>query len=470
MQPIYESIPYVDPQEIFTVFYQRSWSMWLDSSDASQGSAMRSRYSFIAVDPFDTLICREGRVYFSGEILPDIDIFTALKNSLSKFSLLSIEGLPPLQTGLVGMWSYDLCHEIEPVPLPSHNDINFPQVAVGLYDLVIAFDHHLKKTWMISSGFPYLDDKKRLTHAKQRLLWLKEQLKTFVDLPQRPLISDLDIQSNFDQAYYKRAVKNAIEYIKAGDIFEVNLSQRFSAVLPKNYDPYALYLDLRQANHAPFSAYIHFDQYTIASASPERFLKLSDRRVETRPIKGTRPRGNTEAEDKSLANELLCSDKDRAENIMIVDLMRNDLSRVCRDDSLRVTQLCAIETFKNVHHLVSAVEGDLSDNMTAVDLLAHSFPGGSITGAPKVRAMQIIAEIEQIARGPYCGSIGYISFHGDMDLSIVIRTFVVHDDLLTFHGGGAIIMDSDPAAEYAESCMKVAALRNVLTQSLKVTA
>src|SRR5690606_22147538 len=246
-----------------------------------------------------------------------------------------------------------------------------------------------------------------------------------------------------------------------GDIFEACIAQCFHAPMP-HLTPWQLYQRLRQFNPAPFAAYIHAGHYHIASASPERFLKLQHRQVEARPIKGTRPRDTDFSKDQALANELLASEKDWAENVMIVDLLRNDLSRVCQDHSVQVPQLCGLESYVTVHHLVSVITGKLKNNHQIVDLLRATFPGGSITGAPKIRAMEIIGEIEQIVRGPYCGSVGYFGFDGHMDTSIAIRTFAIKDQTVTFHAGGAIVADSDPLAEYQETLDKAAALKRSL--------
>ena len=243
------------------------------------------------------------------------------------------------------------------------------------------------------------------------------------------------------------------------------MTQRFRAPLPEGVTPFELYRRLRAVNPAPFAAYLDFPEVVVASSSPERFLKLRDGRVETRPIKGTRPRGKTPAEDDALALELLASEKDRAENVMIVDLLRNDLSRVCRDESVKVPELCVLETYATVFHLVSTVVGELLPGMTAVDLLKASFPGGSITGAPKIRAMEIIAELEPTQRGPYCGSIGYLSFTGSMDSNIVIRSYAIKDGTVTFQAGGGIVADSKPDAEYEETMDKARALLAALSPS-----
>jgi para-aminobenzoate synthetase component 1 len=253
-----------------------------------------------------------------------------------------------------------------------------------------------------------------------------------------------------------------VDYIQAADIVQANLSQRVLADLPVGLDGWGLYRRLRARNPAPFAAYLRTAGIEIVSASPERFLKLAERQVETRPIKGTRPRGATPEEDRKLGEELLASEKDRAENVMIVDLLRNDLSRVCRDHTVLTPEICKLESFATVHHLFSTVTGELKDGATAVDLLKATFPGGSITGAPKIRAMEIIAELEPTRRGPYCGAIGWLGFDGDMDTSITIRTYAIKGRTVTFQAGGGIVADSDPAAEYEESQDKARALVQAL--------
>jgi para-aminobenzoate synthetase component 1 len=272
----------------------------------------------------------------------------------------------------------------------------------------------------------------------------------------------VELESNFTQPGYETAVQRVIDYILAGDIFQANLSQCLQTRLPSGLTGFNLYRRLRKVNPAPFAAFVRFDDIEIVSASPERFLKLQQGRIETCPIKGTRPRGATPQADQALAAELLASEKDRAENVMIVDLLRNDLSRVCRDGSVNVPRLCELETFATVFHLVSTVTGELLPGKTAVDLLRACFPGGSITGAPKIRAMEIIAELEPTQRGPYCGSIGYIGFDGSMDTSITIRTYGIKDGIVTFQAGGGIVADSRPADEYEETVAKARALIRAL--------
>jgi para-aminobenzoate synthetase component 1 len=268
------------------------------------------------------------------------------------------------------------------------------------------------------------------------------------------------VYSNFTPPDYRAAVQRAIDYIHAGDCFQVNLSQRLlhRATVP----PLELYGRLRERNAAPFAGYFDLGDFVIASASPERFLRVEDGEVETRPIKGTRPRGSTAEEDRRHAEELLSSSKDRAENVMIIDLLRNDLGRVCEYGSVRVPAVCRLESYRYVHHLVSEVRGRLRRGLGPVDLLRAAFPGGSVTGAPKVRAMEIIAELEPTARGPYCGSLGYIGFDGSMDTNLLIRTFTIGKGWMQFPVGGGIVADSDPASEYAETLHKAEGLLRAL--------
>ncbi|MEY9511437.1 aminodeoxychorismate synthase component I [Bradyrhizobium elkanii] len=250
------------------------------------------------------------------------------------------------------------------------------------------------------------------------------------------------------------AVQRVIELILAGDLFQANIAQCFSAKVSPLFDPLTFYCQLRSLNPAPFAALLRYDRLTIASSSPERFLKLTGRQVETRPIKGTIARSADSGEDRRRAEILLASEKDCAENIMIVDLLRNDLSRVCTDNSVEVTALCDLESYASVHHLVSVVRGALAADQDAISLLRACFPGGSVTGAPKVRAMEIIADIEKVAREVYCGSIGFIGFNGQMDTNIAIRTVMIDDELAVFHAGGGITAMSNPEAEYEETLAK----------------
>ncbi|MHB1948522.1 MAG: aminodeoxychorismate synthase component I [Gammaproteobacteria bacterium] len=447
--PLYQEISYQNPVAVFALFANQNGSVFLDSAQLRPACA---RFSFIAVDPFLILTSKNDTM----------DPFAKLADELAQFTLARHQDLPPFQGGVAGFFGYDLCQHLEKFVSKQIDDIQFPDLALGFYDLVIAFDHELKKAWIFSSGFPLTKESERLERSQERLIWLEQKLQSVAD--NKEITKSISaITTNFTCEEYCEAVQKVQEYILAGDIFEANISQRFSAHLPEDYEPFALYCNLRAENPAPFAAYLNFQDTIIASASPERFLKLTYGQVETRPIKGTRPRGKTQEEDLKLAHELSSSIKDQAENVMIVDLLRNDLSRVCEDHSVQVPQLCGLESYATVHHLVSVVTGKLRQDLHAVDLLRATFPGGSITGAPKIRAMEIIAEIEPTQRGPYCGSVGYIGFNGDMDTSITIRTYTIKNQLLTFQAGGAITVDSNPLTEYEETLTKAQALRKALS-------
>ncbi len=461
MKPLVSEIPFQDPIHIFASFAKDDGAVFLDSASSSDKN---SRYSFIAIDPFLLLHSKNGMVTLGKDTIAG-NPFEILKTQLKRYPLLCHDSLPPFQGGIAGFFSYDLCHHLEALPSPANDDMCFPDMMQGFYDLVIAIDKKKEKAWIFSSGYPEQSPIQRQGRSEKRLHWLQNKLS---DLPPHSPLGEIKgeiaISKSFDEPTYKAAIQHVIDYIYAGDVFEVNLSQRFSSLLPKGASPFQLYHKLRTQNPAPFAAFMTFGDTAIASASPERFLLLDkNRNVETCPIKGTRPRGKTEAEDRALAHQLLHSEKDRAENIMIVDLMRNDLSKVCHNDSVKVEQLFQIESFATVHQLVSYISGKLKNDRDAIDLLTACFPGGSVTGAPKIRAMEIIAEIEHTCRGPYCGAIGYIGFDGTMDTSITIRSYAIKGNTITFQAGGAIVADSCPHEEYVETLDKAKALHNALS-------
>jgi para-aminobenzoate synthetase component 1 len=448
--PFVKEVTYVDPEQVLLRLSNEHHLCFLDSSKQDE---MLGRYSYIAFDPFLILESKNDMH----------DPFDALSLALERYKSVAVNHLPPFQGGAMGYFGYDLLHHLENVPRSVHDQIKAPDMLIGLYDCLIAFDHVKQKAWIISQGFPETDMLKRMARAKQRAQMLYQ--KAF-EQPERKPISTWAcpsvIESNMTKAEYCQRIARVIDHIRAGDIYQANIAQCFSSEWPDNIDPIDLYIALRTKNPAPFSAFIQTDQLAIASASPERFMRLQDRHVETRPIKGTRARGKTLIEDQAIAKALLCSEKDRAENTMIVDLMRNDLSRVCESGSVKVTTLCGLETYETVHHLVSVIEGTLSSDHNAITLLKAAFPGGSITGAPKIRAMEIIHDIEPFSRGVYCGNIGYIGFDGNMDTSIVIRTYTIINHRLYFQAGGGIVADSDPEDEYEETLTKAFALRKIV--------
>lgn len=374
-----------------------------------------------------------------------------------------IPDLPPFQCGLAGYIGYEYGRRLERIPAPRRDDLQLPDVQLGAYDWVVAWDHERGKGWVVvrtdgqMGGWP---------DGRRRLAMVIDRLANATPPPGAARHgAPPQIRSGFTRDEYLTAVERVREYILAGDVFQANLSQRFEA--PCALEPFELYRRLRAVNPAPFAAYVQGEQFAVASASPERFLQVTpEGAVETRPIKGTRPRGSTPDEDKALAAELLASEKDRAENVMIVDLLRNDLSKVCRPGSVEVPALCALESHPTVHHLVSTVTGVLESGRTALDLLRAAFPGGSVTGAPKVRAMEIIAELEPVARGVYCGAIGCVSVTGAMDTAIPIRTATLQGGRAWFHAGGGIVADSDPALEYEETLAKAAGIVRALGPAL----
>lgn len=463
--PLFAEIDYRDSLDIFNVFKDEKWAIFFDSANHQQPFQSTNGYSYIAVDPF-IAFCLKDEI-FVGEDKTTSDPFAWLRQVSGRFQSEKNPKLPPFQGGIAGYFSYDLCHYLENISLPVIDDMDFPDMAVGIYDTIISFDHRLNKAWIVSTGFPEVELEKRRIRARKRLSRLNQLIsRSPSDEPKSEIyVSDVkkpEINTAFTRDEYEKLVIKAKDYILNGDIFEVNLSQRFKTTLPQGFSAFTLYRTMRTVNPSPFSAYLNLGSKKIVSASPERFLSLRENNVEARPIKGTIRRGRTKEEDQQLAECLANSEKDRAENVMIVDLIRNDLSRVCLDDSVTVETLCGLESYPTVHHLVSVVKGQLKEGEDALSLLAAAFPGGSITGAPKVRAMQIISELEVNRRGPYCGSIGYISFTGEMDTSIVIRTFAVSENDLVYHAGGAIVLDSDPSGEYEELLLKSAALSKAL--------
>ena len=492
-----------DPVEVAARFLDLPYLLFLDSaSRMGSGSAEAralGRFSFLAADPAIVVRSR-GTVT---EILQNDtwrpaegDALGVVRGLLNDARVEPVPGLPPFQGGAAGYIGYDYGAVLERIPPTRYDDLALPDVILGFYDWVIAWDHQIGQAWIVSLGLPGCGDA-RERRAKERLDMVaaraagprgggaagrdqhiggRRGAEQAGPLPRRPAASPpapsygvgptdaaiaIGLRSTFTHRGYLDAVAKVREYIVAGDIFQANLSQRFQA--PLREPPFELYRRLRRRNPAPFAAYLGFHDVTVLSASPERFLRLDhDRQVETRPIKGTRPRGLVPMHDAALGRALAESEKDRAENVMIVDLLRNDLSRVCRPGTVRVPELFALEQHPTVHHLVSTVVGELEPTADAVDLVRAAFPGGSITGAPKVRAMEIIAELEPTRRGVYCGSIGYISATGAMDTSIVIRTFVAAGGELYFQAGGGIVADSDPELEYRETLDKARALIETL--------
>jgi para-aminobenzoate synthetase component 1 len=447
-------------------FAARPFSFWLDSG---MDPRKLGRWSFMGSDPFLVMRSRGDEITLirnSGEEKRRGNPFDVLGELLAQYRLEYHDPKIPFTGGAVGYLSYDLGRFIEKLPSNAVDDLQLPESYLGFYDAVVAFDHLENRVYVISTGFPETENGKRQSRAERRLNELKDLVMLAPPPPDNVSVSPaekLAIKSNFSHENYLKAVATAREYICAGDIFQVNLSQRLETELKT--PPYELYKRLRKINPAPFAVYFNFHGVQIVGASPERYLKVRGDRVETRPIKGTKPRGKTSETDKALGESLLASKKDRAENIMIVDLERNDIGRVCRYGSVKVTELAILETYPTVFHLTSTVIGQLREDKNIIDLLKATFPGGSITGAPKVRAMEIIDELEPTRRSVYCGSLGYIGFNGDIDLNIVIRTIIIKDGKAYFQVGGAIVYDSEPESEYIETLDKGKASIMAVTQS-----
>ena len=395
------------------------------------------------------------------------------------------QNLPPFQGGWMGFFGYEFGRCFERVPSAKHDEFDLPIAMFGLYDIVLAWDHQAPgRGWIFSSGLPEYDSGRRETRQVQRR-------DLFMEILERPTLDDPSHANmasaygrfqatgfqamahgltapqfetrlgggwlgSFDSLGFRKAVDQAREYIYAGDIFQVNLAQRL--MKPSSVDSATLYRHLREVNAAPFAGYFDGGSFQIISASPERFLQVRDRIVETRPIKGTRRRTGSSVDDGELARELTDSPKDRAENTMIVDLLRNDLSRVCEPNSISVPQWCDVEFYPYIIHLVSAVQGKLCESASITDLIRATFPGGSITGAPKIRAMEIISELEPTVRGPYCGSLGYIGLDGSLDMNILIRTITASRGWWQMQVGGGIVADSHSDMEEEETWTKAAGL------------
>ncbi len=460
-----ELIPAPDPWEVARRLAHLPHLLFLDSAEQHE---QRGRYSYVSADPYG--------------IASNFAGMQQMERSPRRIA--ALPRLPPFQGGYAGLFSYGLGRQFERIPNTRHDEFDVQELAVGSYDWVFSFDHQQRRAWLVSTGEIGVEWPEQAERTANRLRDAIRSLRSPRDVhtprspkdnpgvntpgspklaPQFPLPGFPGVTSNFDRAGYEAAVARVVEYIHAGDCFQVNLSQRLLAPLREH--PLELYGRLRQLNPAPFAGYFDLGDFQILSASPERFLRVfPDGEIETRPIKGTRPRGNTPEEDTALIRDLATSPKDRAENVMIVDLLRNDIGKVSEFGSVTVPRVCEVETFRFVHHLVSEVRGKLRPGLGPLDLLAAAFPGGSVTGAPKVRAMEIIAELEPTARGPYCGCLGWIGFDGAMDTNILIRTFTAGRGWLQFPVGGGIVADSDPAREYEETLHKAAGLLQSLNQ------
>jgi len=455
--PLLTELPYrPDSTALFETIADWPWAVFLDSGRHHPG---QSRYDIISAQPYIRLITRGPltEVHADGTALSRDDPFALLRRHLEIDPAPSRDahGLP-FCGGAIGYFGYDLARRIEHLPSRATAGERIPDMAVGIYDWAVVVDHLEQRSWLVGQGRDPETDIKWNALAARFSNPAPERRRT-------PFRVMSNIACSHTRESYGRAFRRIRQYIQDGDCYQVNLAQRFAA--QATGDAWLAYQSLRVLNPAPFSAYLSTPYAQILSSSPERFLRVAQGEVETKPIKGTRPRAGHARLDAQLAEELRLSEKDRAENVMIVDLLRNDLSKNCEWGSVRVPRLFDVESYATVHHLVSTVTGRLRAGRDAIDLLRGSFPGGSITGAPKVRAMEIIDEVERFRRGVYCGAIGYIGFDGGMDTNIAIRTLTCSHGSVRFWAGGGIIADSEVESEYQESFDKARALLHLLEQS-----
>jgi len=418
----------------------------------------RGRYSIIGFDPFDI---------YSDKDTNNLD---RLKGKFSKFNNSQKFHNVPLTSGLVGYIGYDYGLAQERIVQNSIDDLNVPNIYFGFYDSLLIVDH-LKNSMMItSSGLPETDDLLKELRAKERIAYIEEKLLHLESEGNQVVYemnsnADVMLSSNFTKEQYEETVNRALGYISEGDIYQVNLSQRFCLKPHLDIDPILLYQILTQTSPSSFGVYFDGGAFQILSSSPERFLHLRDSNVTTRPMKGTRPRGVTKEDDLKYKREIINSIKDKAELLMITDLLRNDLGRVCNYGSIEVDEMRTIEEYKTVYQATSSVRGVLQEGKDCFDLIQACFPGGSITGCPKIRSMEIIEELEPHCRGIYTGSFGYIDFNGNMDLNILIRTLVAKDNSIYFQVGGGIVADSTAQGEYEETLIKAKGMKDALLRS-----
>ncbi|MBU6398700.1 MAG: aminodeoxychorismate synthase component I [Verrucomicrobia bacterium] len=443
---------------------------------ASPDSA-QARYSFVAARPFLTFRSFGSRCEITAHaarrtphVSPSVarvcfgDPWRVLEAWLSRYELPDEPDLPFPLGGCFGYWGYDLKNFVEPrLPRRAVRDVELPDCHVGFYDTLVVFDHHLGRSWIVSTGLQ-VDGTRSAEHARRQLeLWehdLTNAAPILTLQASRFTAHAPRISSNLTRAGFSARVERALDYIRAGDIYQVNLAQRLAA--PRTLDGWELFQRLSAVSPAPFAAFLDFGDWQLVSSSPELFLRLSGRHILTRPIKGTRPRDLDATRDAQLTYELQTSTKDMAELVMITDLLRNDLGRVCDYGSVQVPELVRLERYAQVQHLVSTVEGRLRPEVTHLAALAACFPGGSITGAPKIRAMEIIDALEPATRGPYTGCLGYLGFNRESLLSIVIRSALCTGAATYFHVGAGIVADSVPAAEYEETLAKAAGFLGAL--------
>jgi len=424
--------------------------------ESVEGGEKIARYSFLGSDPVKVFKVRGGK-----------DPFPELKKLMSQFKPVKVTGVPRFHGGLVGYMSYDIVRFIEDIPDKNTDDLKLPDLQFMLTDTILAFDHIKHKILIISNAHVKGNPKKAYKDAIKKIEALEKKIRKPLKTSEFEIPpagkKELKFKSNFSEDEFKKIVERAKEYIRAGDVIQVVLSQRFSTDFSgKEFNTYRI---LRTINPSPYMFYLSFGGLKIVGSSPEVMVRLENDEAVIRPIAGTRPRGIDEEEDRKLAEDLLASEKEKAEHIMLVDLARNDLSRVCKPDTVKVTEMMNVEKYSHVMHIVSNVVGKLEKNKDAFDLLKASFPAGTVSGAPKVRAMEIIDELENLRRGPYAGAIGYFSYSGEMDTCITIRTILFRKGKSYIQAGAGIVADSDPAAEYQETQNKAKGMLKALELS-----
>jgi len=425
---------------------------------AEQGQV--GRYSFVGIRPRSVLRWSDGVLTESGAgERQEADPYAAVAAHMDRFRLAPVEGLPPFAGGAVGFFGYDLVRTVEPLGEPNPDPLGLPDMALMITDVLLVFDHLRHELTIMSCAFA--DDEGGIdaayVRATETITEVRARLRGAVPAPERPAVAEPpSFASNMEREEFEAAVARIVEYVHAGDAFQVVPSQRFSAPIP--VEAFSVYRGLRAVNPSPYMYFLEFGEFQIAGASPEPLVKVQGRRVETRPIAGTYPRGGDEEEDRRLAERLINDPKERAEHVMLVDLGRNDLGRVCEYGSVKVDELMVVETYSHVLHIVSQVSGTLREEVGAMDVLRSALPAGTLSGAPKVRAMQIIDELEPVKRCSYGGAIGYLSWNGDLDTAIHIRTVVVKDGQIHVQAGGGTVADAKPAYEYNESVNKAKAV------------
>jgi anthranilate synthase component 1 len=440
--------------------------------ESVEGGEHLARYSFIGVNPYQILSYKDGEVSLrkrdeEPEQLNE-KYFEALKRLTQEYSEPELPELPRLRGGAVGYSSYDTIREVEELPNIPEDNLHLPEAMWGFYDQIIAFDHVKHRVVLIKTVL--IDSKRALKNQYNEALEILDELQELIGEQHYysgKIAITSEVESNTEPKEFSEMVEKARSYIYEGDIFQVVLSQRFGVDFEG--DRFMLYRALRAVNPSPYLFYLDFDEFALIGSSPEVLVRVQNQVAEVLPIAGTRKRGKDEAEDKALEEDLLADPKEMAEHVMLVDLGRNDLSRICEPGSVTVDRSTYIERYSHVMHIVSDVSGDLDKNMNCVDALMNCFPAGTVSGAPKVRAMQIIDELEKNKRGPYAGAVGYFDFSGNMDTCIAIRTMVATNNQVFIQAGAGIVADSDPEKEYEETVNKAKALVEALRTAGKMT-